>query len=408
MKKVLVGATWTSWFVWLLAAGYYGYQYALRLRAGIMLPQLAEAFELSTPGTPSLSANFYLGFCILSLVAGAVMDRFGARAIISAGALMAGTGAFLLGSHNGGAGAGRFLQGAGGVVALIGAVYIVATLFPRSRTATLIGVTPMLGLAGVWASQTIVSKMIGQGLTWNKFWMAMGLAGLFIAVTLFVFVPVKKTMDPDDPPRKTSGHGFGIVFRNPQSILCGLIASLLFIPITLDMIWRTQLLQEPRGLEYGTAVIRSAAFPLGWILGCPMWGILSDYIGRRKPLIVSGAVMLLLSLAWVFYGQSNTISVHVLGMVAGLASSASMLTYSVMKEANPPEWTGTATGVMNFLNITFGAFVIPVVGASMTPFAYHQRGLGVLMCGVFLAILLTFGLKETGPAALSDVSKMNP
>ena len=63
------------------------------------------------------------------------------------------------------------------LVALIGAVYIVATFFPRSRTATLIGVTPMLGLAGGWASQTIVANMIGQGLSWNKFWMAMGLAG---------------------------------------------------------------------------------------------------------------------------------------------------------------------------------------------------------------------------------------
>jgi len=87
----------------------------------------------------------------------------------------------------------------------------------------------------------------------------------------------------------------------------------------------------------------------------------------------------------------------VLGMVAGLASSASMLTYSVMKEANPPEWTGTATGVMNFLNITFGAFVIPVVATMLRPVFWS-----VLMCGVFLAIVLTLGLKETGSAASSE------
>jgi hypothetical protein len=30
----------------------------------------------------------------------------------------------------------------------------------------------------------------------------------------------------------------GVVFRNPQSILCGLISGLLFVPTTiLDMVW---------------------------------------------------------------------------------------------------------------------------------------------------------------------------
>ena len=42
------------------------------------------------------------------------------------------------------------------------------------------------------------------------------------------------------------------VFRNPQSILCGLIAGLLFIPTTIfDMVWGVRYLQEARGFDYG-------------------------------------------------------------------------------------------------------------------------------------------------------------
>ena len=41
-----------------------------------------------------------------------------------------------------------------------------------------------------------------------------------------------------------------------------------------------------------------------------------------------------------------------------------MLPYTVIKEANPPQFSGTATGVVNFLNFTFSALLGPV-------FAWH-------------------------------------
>jgi hypothetical protein len=37
-----------------------------------------------------------------------------------------------------------------------------------------------------------------------------------------------------------------------------------------------------------------------------------------------------------------------------------MLPYTVIKEANPPNVSGTATGVVNFLNFTFSALLGPV------------------------------------------------
>jgi sugar phosphate permease len=99
---------------------------------------------------------------------------------------------------------------------------------------------------------------------------------------------------------KGTARALGIVFRNPQSILCGVIAGLLFIPTTiLDMIWGIRFLQEARGFEYGEAVIRSATVPVGWMIGCPLLGILSDRLGRRKPVIMGGAVVLFLCVAWI-------------------------------------------------------------------------------------------------------------
>jgi MFS family permease len=96
-----------------------------------------------------------------------------------------------------------------------------------------------------------------------------------------------------------------------------------------------------------------------------------------------------------------------IGIVAGIASGAAMLPYTVIKEANPPQYSGTATGVINFLNFTFSALLGPVFGwlfqtisgaSAQTPLEHYQETFRSLLFGVGLAIVLTLVLKETGPA----------
>jgi hypothetical protein len=84
-----------------------------------------------------------------------------------------------------------------------------------------------------------------------------------------------------------------------------------------------------------------------------------------------------------------------------------MLPYTVIKEANPPEVSGTATGVVNFINFTFSALLGPVFGALLVRVSgggpmgqsHYQTAFTPLLYGVALAIVLTFLLRETGPAA---------
>ena len=189
------------------------------------MPQLSEAFGLSATGVASMVGLFYYGYSPFSLVAGAAMDRLGPRKVVPIGAAAVGVGALLFASGNSQRREHRpFLQGAGGVFALVGAVYIATTNFPASRAATLIGATQMFGMAGGSAGQFVVGPLIGAGVAWSTFWVGHGhrRAGDQRAA-----LRAAAGAEAGEAARRLAEDGrraLGAVFRNPQSILCGMIA----------------------------------------------------------------------------------------------------------------------------------------------------------------------------------------
>ena len=396
---------------WLLVAVYYFYQYALRSAPSVMLPQLTEAFGVDALGVSAIVGMFYYGYSPFSLVAGVAVDRFAARRIIPIGAAAVGIGAILFGTGDvAAANVGRFLQGAGGVFALVGAVYLVTKNFPASVAASFIGATQMFGMAGGSAGQFLVGPIITGGLPWGQFWIYAGLVGLAISVCLLIFLP-KEEVSPATGGLAGALRSLRTVFVNPQSILCGLISGLLFIPTTIfGMTWGVRFLQEAHGREYEAAVALAATVPLGWMIGCPLLGFISDRLGRRKPVILGGAAVMLGVLAWILFGDPAVLRGPVVGILLGVASGAAMLPYSVIKEANPPELGGSATGVINFINFTFSALLGPVFGSRLVQMpdvddtmalTRYQAGFEPLLYGIVLALILTCFLKETGPAAPS-------
>jgi MFS family permease len=146
------------------------------------------------------------------------------------------------------------------------------------------------------------------------------------------------------------------------------------MPTTIfDMIWGVRYLQEAHGFDYGSAVMRSATVPIGWIIGCPLLGFISDRLGRRKPVIMAGAVVLLGCLAWILFGPLNIL-------------------------------------------FTFSAWLAPVFGwilqrvsggATEMQAGHYQTAFVPLLFGVALAVILSLLLKETGPAVRTFASSVS-
>jgi MFS family permease len=195
-----------------------------------------------------------------------------------------------------------------------------------------------------------------------------------------------------------------------------LISGLLFIPTTIfGMTWGVRFLQEARGREYESAVPLAATVPLGWMIGCPLLGFISDRLGRRKPVIFGGSLVMLGMLAWILYGDAAVFRGPAVGILLGVASGAAMIPYTVIKEANPPQLGGSATGVINFINFTFSALLGPVFGSRLTRdagatvgLAHHQAVFAPLLVGIVLAMAFTYFLRETGTAVRKPAPEPAP
>jgi MFS family permease len=393
---------------WIFCLLFYFMEYAVRSAPSVMLPELTTAFGLSTVGLSSLIGLYYYSYAAFAIVAGASVDRWGAKYTIPAGVLILAVGTAMFAVNVGWiAGVGRFLQGAGAAFAFIAAVYLASRGLPARYLATAVGITQCLGMLGGAAGQFVVAPLIHGPLEWQQFWVYAGVVSLLIAVAMFVATPSEDVSQTSNASIWTTFAPYKTVLTNPQSYLCGLCGGLLFLPTTVGaMTWGVSFLQEGWHVAYTPAVDRAAAVAIGWVFGSPILGYVADRIGRRKPVVLGGAALMLAATLAIFYLPPQTFPPYLLGFLLGFGSGAAMIPYSIIKEVNPDHAKGSATGAMNFLVFVMTALAAPVIGwwmqmlaggAALTLDVFVTAG-SVYVAAIVVAGILTLFLKETGSA----------
>jgi MFS family permease len=390
---------------WALGCIFYLLQYAIRSSPAVMIGELSVAFDLSAFELSSVLGSYYYAYAVSSLLAGVAYDRYGAKYPIAIGAGILCLGCLLF-STSGMAGgyAGRLLQGAGSAFSFTGCVYLASHGFAAKYIATAIGFTQCMGMLGGSSGQFLTGPLIQDGLPVQLFWLVMGGACGIVALMLLFSTP-------REVGTGSNGKGFGnvlqpykIVFTNPQSYLCGLISGLLFVPTTVfAMTWGISFFVQDRGMDRSVAVLASAMVPMGWVVGCPLLGFVSDRLGKRKPVLIGGTVVMMLCFVQLFFFWT-WVPLWVTMLLFGIASGAAMIPYTMIKEANPDRVKGSATGGINFITFGVTSCIGPVFGLwyGKTLSGGAGREAHFQSAGIFLllvigaALLIIMLVSETG------------
>ncbi len=128
-------------FIWALAALAFGYAFFQRVAPSVMVEDLMRDFGANATVLGQLSALYFYPYALLQPPLGALLDRFGARLMLTIAVALAaaGTLAFALAPTLWLAYVGRFLIGAGSAVGFIGSMALAARWFPPRRFATMAG-----------------------------------------------------------------------------------------------------------------------------------------------------------------------------------------------------------------------------------------------------------------------------
>ncbi len=396
---------------WFLCALFYFYQYAIRSAPGIMQNELTAAWGNSHLGL--MIASYYIVYALMALVVGVLLDRYGAHAVLPGFIAITGMGCLIFAQGSAAAGVGGYIiQAIGAICAFVGASYVAARYLPARTLALFVGLTQCLGMAGAAFGSKPTRMLIDpQGswhVSWEHIWLGFGIIGLALAAAVWVIMP----RDSGDSARH---HGpltaanllnpFKIIFSNPQSWCAGIIGGLLFVPTTIGALgWGASMLSSGEHTTMAFAASDVSMVPIGWVIGCPLLGWISDKIGRRKPVLLGGAVLLLAASLCALFVPVGIMPKYLVALIMGIASGAAMIPFSSMKEVNPPQVKGTAAGVMNFLVFGTTGVMSPLVSALMgkgtvLTMAQYREAFMPLIIGIVIAIGLSFFLRETGWAA---------
>jgi MFS family permease len=398
---------------WLLCAIFYFFQYAVRSAPGVMQEQLTAAWGGNHIG--AIVSAYYIAYAVMALVAGVLLDRYGARRTIPVGVVVVGIGCLIFAQGSLVAGmVGYVLQALGAIFAFIGSSYVAARYLPPRMLALFIGLTQCLGMAGAAFGSKPVQMAIDPAgyfhVAWQHVWVAFAIAGFVLAAGIWFIMP-KEGGDSASHHGPLSPaailHPFKIIFGNVQSWLAGIVGGLLFLPTTIGaLVWATSFLHAGEHMSMSAAASEASMVPIGWVIGCPLLGYISDKLGRRKPVLIGGALLMLAAGLAAIYIPPGVLPPYSVALVLGVASGAAMIPFSMMKELNPAEVKGTAAGVMNFLVFVTTGLMSPFISKLMVPsvdaplsLEQFQMALLPLVAGVVLAIVLSVFLRETGTAA---------
>ena len=404
-----------AWLIWGLSAAFYFSDYLARVAPGVMHRSLQHDFGINEAGFGILTASFYIPYIAMQIPVGLAVDRVSIRNLLTVMALVTALGCCVFGLAGSlvTASVGRMLIGFSAAFAFISTLRLATAWFPPLMLGLLAGLTQALGMLGASAGEAPVAFLVAA-VEWRHTMLI--IAFLFIALSVLLYQFIR-----DDPAGSATyevkhEHKIGILYSLKVVLSCSqtwinaLYAGFLFAPTAvIGESFGPAYLQFGRGLSAHTAAFATGLIFIGWGIGGPLSGWLSDKLGRRKPLmIVSAWIGLMITSLIVFYPHIDKSMAYTLLFLFGFTNTGVAIAYAVSTEIQSRNVIGTSIAFTNMASIFIGASLQPIVGCLVGLVAgersYNvetlllsdfQAGLRILPICSLIALVLAYLVKET-------------
>jgi MFS family permease len=366
----------------LVTTGFNAYLFA----PASIVPLFVDEFGIDKPAAGLAISAVFLGWTLLQIPGGFLMDRYDNRRLVGAGVAVfvavavAGIAAptyrlFL---------ATRFVGGAAAVFIWAANANIVAQSFPVDRRALGTSLFVTSAPAGVTLAQAAGPALAAVA----------GWRGVVVAYPLVTLVGLPLFAWALDAPvrneTRLSLSGFATALGDRRVLAIALSSFCAYSLFVFFNSWMPTYGTEVVGVNLETAGVLSALLPAMGLVARPGGGWLSDLIGgRRRPVIVGAFLLVVPALAGATLVSSALAFAAVL-LLAGVGSQLGTgVFYVYVEEVSPPTTGGTSLAVLTTLSIA-GALLAPVaagwlIGEVSWPAAF---GFGGVLAAVGIAAIL--------------------
>lgn len=416
-----------AWFICGLGALYYAYEYLLRILPSVMEDPLRDHFHLTATGFGLLASMYYYAYVPMQLPVGIMMDRFGPRRLLTFACSACVIGSYLFANTTlfSVAASGRFIVGFGSAFAYVGVLKLATIWLPENKLAVATGSAASLGAVGAMVGDNYLGKLV-HSQSWTS---AIELSiwfGVILTITLWLFLRDHKNdnkVGGSIPSIRKNFQDLAIILRSKQIWINGMYGSLVYLPTTVFAeLWGIPYLRHAHGLSHTAADFCNSLVFLGFTIGAPIMGYVSDKLKKRKPPMLIGALGAAFFMALVIYipGLSKY-TIGILLFLTGLFYSAQAIVFAVGRELSPKEAAGTAIATTNMFVMIGAMFLQPLIGRlldtshrwyysgtegiinatsdTLNTVLYspqdYQFALSIIPVGIALAALLVLFLKET-------------
>jgi len=394
----------TRWYPFILVGllfGFWGLVGINRLGLQFLVPFIIDDFHINLTQVSLLVAGTSATWAISSWLSGWLSDRYGRKAILVPGAIFACLATMAQGL------AWNFLSlfivrdlvGIGDGVGWPNGQSALAEEVPAKRRALVAGIFtsgyPFFG--GVIGGLIMAPMAVALG--WR--WVFPILGGAFLVVVLALWAYMREPARKEKPERLDWRNAIGIVRNRRVPVLMLIQAGALGwlqVGVVVNVLFLVNVLHTSR-VAAGQVISLTT---IGGIVGALVLPALSDYVGRKPTILVSGLLSAVLLGAYILGGFPLGISIALL--VANAFFQASIIplgsaTYVV--ELVGEDARATTMGGVNLVGVVIGTFLIPVVaGIVGDRFGLANAYLIAVAC-IAIAGLLALALPETAPRVLS-------
>jgi MFS family permease len=373
---------WRAWLIWSVGVGAYVLAVTNRTSLAAVGVDAADRFHADA-STLSMFAVLQLAvYGAMQIPVGVILDRLGARPIMTAGMLLMAVGQLVIAfSPNVGVAiAARMLIGAGDAAVFPSVLRLIATWFPAQRSPVMVQLTGIVGLGGQLVALVPLAAVL-HATTWTiTFGSIAGLCVLF-AVLVFALIRNRPPGRAADVTVNTQTGAIQVVTSSIDTRV-GIRAAWShpgtrlafwshfttpFAGTAFIMLWGIPFLVAGEGRSQAEAILITTVYVVvGMALG-PVMGALSSRIPNYRshalvlPAIIVQVMAWLVVIAWP--GPAPLWLLLLLAVALAMGGPASMIAFDHARTHNPSHRLSTATGITNvggFLSALIAIFLIGV------------------------------------------------